>query len=184
MGRKIKIRLYGVHLGYVEEDILKAFECYCGVINLNPWIKEQAYNDFEVYLNNEYDLELFKDKLSEFYYENIADWLKEKLRAAILSNKKKEEEIMNIQEMRDINNEIIQSQEGTLHKSIKKDFEDLNEKKKVKLKQYKLGTFNYEGMYGYVTNETDHIIAIYLPFEADGGQVLGVTRDLYTELNT
>lgn len=75
-----KIRLYGIHLCYVKTEKLLLFQRTFEIVNFNSWIKEEVYNDYNIYLEDKYDIEEFKDLLEEDYYDNIGDWLNEKIR--------------------------------------------------------------------------------------------------------
>lgn len=85
---QIKIRMFGEHLCYLNYDVVREFQSEYSVVNLNSWIKEESYKDFGILLTNKDDLDELKEKLQEYYYENIADWLREKIRNYLLSKKK------------------------------------------------------------------------------------------------
>lgn len=84
-----KIRLYGTHIGYINTDFLIDFQRECAVLNINSWIKEQCYRDWGIYLNTPYEIKELKEILNENYYENIAEWLKEKIRISLLEARNK-----------------------------------------------------------------------------------------------
>lgn len=75
-----KIRLFGVHICYIRTDMLIIFQRKFGIVNFNSWLKEEIYNDYKLYINNPEDIEVFKEYLEEDFYDNIGDWLKEKMR--------------------------------------------------------------------------------------------------------
>lgn len=89
--KQTKIRLYGTHIGYVNTEFLIKFQRECKILNINSWIKEQCFKDWDIYLNTIYDIEELKIILNENYYENIAEWLKEKIRFSLLNLKNNKE---------------------------------------------------------------------------------------------
>lgn len=77
---KIKIRLFGEHLCYIETDILREFQNRFSIININSWIKEECYKDFEILIENPDNLDELRNIVKVNYYSNIGDWLREKIR--------------------------------------------------------------------------------------------------------
>lgn len=88
MSERIRIRLLGLHLAYIDKGLVRKFESTCKVINLNSWIREQAYNDFKIKFYSEDSLDDFKNILEKNYYDGIGDWLREKMRLAILEKER------------------------------------------------------------------------------------------------
>lgn len=85
---QIKIRLFGIHLCYINSEILRIFQDKFSILNLNSWIKEEVYSDYGIYLKDEYDIEEFKELLREDYYDNVGEWLKEKIRNKLKNHNK------------------------------------------------------------------------------------------------
>lgn len=81
--KKIKIKMFDKHLCNISKKFLRSFDIECRVINFSAWIREQAYIDFKINLLNAEDLLDFNEILEENNYENVADWLREKMRARI-----------------------------------------------------------------------------------------------------
>ena len=85
---QIKIRMFGEHLCYLNYDVVREFQGKYSIVNLNSWIKEESYKEFNLLLTTKDDLEDLRLILQEHYYENIADWLREKIRNYLLDKKK------------------------------------------------------------------------------------------------
>lgn len=77
---KVKIRLLKMHIAYIEKRILDDFKERCNVSDFNKWFEEQIYKDFYMDIKNHSDISAFTIMLRKRYYENIADWIKEKIR--------------------------------------------------------------------------------------------------------
>lgn len=77
---KVKIRLLKMHIAYIEKRILDEFQEKCNVSDFNKWLEEQIYKDFYLEIKNESDISAFTLMLRRRYYENIAEWIKEKVR--------------------------------------------------------------------------------------------------------
>lgn len=77
---KVKIRLLKMHIAYIEKRILDEFKEKCGVSDFNKWFEEQIYKDFYMDIKNDADIRTFTIMLRKRYYENIAEWIKEKVR--------------------------------------------------------------------------------------------------------
>lgn len=65
---------------YIETDILREFQNRFSIININSWIKEECYKDFNILIENSNDLVELRDIVKENYYSNVGDWLREKIR--------------------------------------------------------------------------------------------------------
>lgn len=77
---KVKIRLLKMHIAYIEKRILDDFQEKCDVTDFNKWFEEQIYKDFCMEIRNNTDIRSFTIMLRKRYYENIAEWIKEKIR--------------------------------------------------------------------------------------------------------
>lgn len=77
---KVKIRLLKMHIAYIEKRILDEFQEKCDVPDFNEWFKEQIYKDFCIEIKDNSDIRAFTIMLRKRYYENIAEWIKEKVR--------------------------------------------------------------------------------------------------------
>lgn len=77
---KVKIRLLKMHIAYIEKRILDEFQEKCNVPDFNKWFEEQIYKDFYMEIKNEADIRTFTTMVRKRYYENIAEWIKEKIR--------------------------------------------------------------------------------------------------------
>ena len=89
---RIKIRLYGVHLAYVSQELLEAFDKYCPQANFSGWIKEKIYMDFGVLIGHPDQLENLDEMVKELYYDNVAEGIREKMRTDILNSEGYKEE--------------------------------------------------------------------------------------------
>lgn len=86
--KRIKIRMYGVHLFYAGEHLLNSFEYYCGILDFSEWIKESAYLDFGVLLASAESIKSLEKMVRGRFYENIGEWIKEKMRQLIFASDK------------------------------------------------------------------------------------------------
>lgn len=77
---KVKIRLLKMHIAYIEKRILDEFQKKCAVSDFNAWFEEQIYKDFLMDIKDNNDIQTFTLMLRKRYYENIAEWIKEKVR--------------------------------------------------------------------------------------------------------
>ena len=77
---KVKIRLLKMHIAYIEKRILDEFQKKCNVSDFNKWFEEQIYKDFCMEIKTNSDISTFTLMLRKRYYENIAEWIKEKVR--------------------------------------------------------------------------------------------------------
>lgn len=77
---KVKIRLLKMHIAYIEKRILEDFKEKCHVDDFNKWFEEQIYKDFYMDIKTNDDIHAFTTMLRRRYYENIAEWIKEKIR--------------------------------------------------------------------------------------------------------
>ena len=73
---------------YVSEHLLNSFEYYCGVSDFSEWIKENVYSDFGISLTSPEMIKTLEGKVRDSLYENIGEWIKEKMRKTILTSKK------------------------------------------------------------------------------------------------
>ena len=69
-----------MHIAYIEKRILDDFKEKCGISDFNKWFEEQIYKDFYMEIKNDSDIKSFTIILRRRYYENIAEWIKEKIR--------------------------------------------------------------------------------------------------------
>lgn len=86
--KRIKIRMYGVHLFYVSEHLLNSFEYYCEISDFTEWIKENVCSDFGILLTSSEMIKKLEDLVRDNLYENIGEWAKEKMRQLILASDK------------------------------------------------------------------------------------------------
>ena len=77
---KVKIRLLKMHIAYLEKRMIDEFKEKCDVEDFNKWFEEQIYKDFYMDIKTHQDIRTFTVMLRKRYYENIAEWLKEKIR--------------------------------------------------------------------------------------------------------
>lgn len=77
---KVKIRLLKMHIAYIEKRTLDDFKEKCNVDDFNKWFEEQIYKDFYMDIKNDMDISTLTLMLRKRYYENIAEWIKEKVR--------------------------------------------------------------------------------------------------------
>lgn len=78
-----KIKLFQRHFANIEECMLQEFHIRTGIINIISFIKQSAYNDFEIYLSHESDMIDFEKALKENFYKDKSEWLREKMREEI-----------------------------------------------------------------------------------------------------
>lgn len=78
--KRIRLRLYKEHLGYINPLFLETFQETCQVKRLNTWIKQRAYQEFGLYIESRADIAVLNQILAERFYENPAEWVKEMMR--------------------------------------------------------------------------------------------------------
>lgn len=81
--KRMRIRLYGEHLGYISSNLYDSFLRACNILDYASWVKSKAYDDFDLYITNKESIEELKKYVVKNYYEDIADWLREKMRKEI-----------------------------------------------------------------------------------------------------
>lgn len=84
---KTKILMYGCHIAYIETRLLRAFDGKCPVMNFSAWIREKAHEDFGLTITNAQDIRELDTYVSEHFYADKTDWLRDKLRTAIKLSK-------------------------------------------------------------------------------------------------
>lgn len=77
--KKIKIKLYGVHFGWINERLLILFD-KTGVRNRTSWIINAAKKDFGVDLVDIESLERFDIVVRVNHYIDKNDWLRDRMR--------------------------------------------------------------------------------------------------------
>lgn len=80
---RIRIRLYGQHLGYIGDSLYSNFLRICNVLDYSSWVKKKAYEELNIYITDKESIEKLKNIVISNYYEDIADWLREKMREEI-----------------------------------------------------------------------------------------------------
>ena len=69
-----KIKLFQKHFANIDEHMLQEFHIRTGIINIISFIKQSAYNDFEIYLRHESDMIDFEKALKENFYKDKPGW--------------------------------------------------------------------------------------------------------------
>lgn len=90
MNERYKIKLFQKHFAYIDSNLLQEFHYQTGIINIIPFIKESAYHDFNIYLENEESLRMFEEALEKYYYKDKSEWLREKIRNRLKEEAKRE----------------------------------------------------------------------------------------------
>lgn len=91
--KRIKIRLYGVHLFYVRNKFLERFKKYCNVSDFSEWLKNIVYNDLGIELNSVDKIKEVESVIEDKFYDNFGEWARERMRMAIISSEKYKNEI-------------------------------------------------------------------------------------------
>lgn len=78
--RKIRIRLYGQHLGYINNNLYAYFLRNCNVLDYSSWIKKKTHAEFNLYIDSKESIDKLKEIVLRNHYEDVADWLREKMR--------------------------------------------------------------------------------------------------------
>lgn len=86
--KKMRIRLYGEHLGYIGYSLYDNFLRICSIIDYSSWIKFKANEEFGIYITNKESINELKEIVAKNYYEDTTDWLREKMREEIKKCKK------------------------------------------------------------------------------------------------
>lgn len=87
---RIKIIMYRSHLAYIDPVLMAAFDHHCAVVNFSAWIRQQAQQDFGLVITNKEDLLALDEAVTEHYYSDKTEWLREKMRSAIHSSKQQD----------------------------------------------------------------------------------------------
>lgn len=90
MNERYKIKLFQQHFAYIDSNLLREFQYKTGIINIISFIKESAYHDFDIYLENEKSLKTFEKALKKYYYKDKSEWLREKIRNRLIKEAKGE----------------------------------------------------------------------------------------------
>lgn len=83
MSDRLRIRLFGQHLAYISKNLYYKFLRECNILDYSVWIKELAYKEYRIKLKDEDTINLLKGKVVDNDYEDIGDWLREKMRKAM-----------------------------------------------------------------------------------------------------
>lgn len=83
MANKVRIRMYGYHLGYISADFYNKFKKICDETHYGSWIKKKAKEDFKIKLECSQKIEELRKIVVKSNYEDICDWLREKMREDI-----------------------------------------------------------------------------------------------------
>ena len=81
--KKMRIRLYGEHLGYIGYSLYDIFLRKCKIIDYSFWVKLKANEEFGLQLVNKESINELKELVVKNCYEDTADWLREKMREEI-----------------------------------------------------------------------------------------------------
>lgn len=81
--KKMRIRLYGEHLGYIGYSLYYSFLRICNIVDYSFWVKLKANEEFGVHLVSKESINELKELVVKNYYEDTADWLREKMREEI-----------------------------------------------------------------------------------------------------
>lgn len=82
---KIKIRFYKKHVAYIEREMIEALEKQCNIKDFEAWIKGQIEADFSMEIKNVNDIDTLTLMVRKRYYENIAEWIRERARRELFS---------------------------------------------------------------------------------------------------
>ena len=82
--KKIRIRLYGQHLAYINSFLYYSFVQKCEVLDYSSWIKKMAKKEFDILITGEDSIEELKTKVINSYFEDIGDWLRQRMREKML----------------------------------------------------------------------------------------------------
>ena len=77
---KVKVRLLKMHVAYIEKRILDEFTEKYNISDFNLWLKTELEKEFDIVIKNKFDIDTLTLILRKRYYENIAEWMKEKIR--------------------------------------------------------------------------------------------------------
>lgn len=85
-----RIYIHNKHFASIPDNLFEDFKSI-EKTPLRKWIRYLAYREYNVELNDDGDFERFKELLQHDYFENSAEWLKEKMRLHIRQNNEKKE---------------------------------------------------------------------------------------------
>lgn len=85
--RNERLKLYGVHIGAVDRDLVIRWQQLNKVINFNECLKDCIYEAFGVRLINGEAVKEFQEGLKKYFYKNIGEWFEEYMRNEVLDKK-------------------------------------------------------------------------------------------------
>ena len=83
---KVKVRILKMHVAYIEKRTIEDLKQYCGIEDFNGWFKEEIEKDFTIVIKDAHDIDCLTRIVRMRYYENIAEWIKERARKELLKN--------------------------------------------------------------------------------------------------
>lgn len=78
--KRIRLRLYKEHLGYLDPLFLETFQKTCGVTFINRWVRQRVEQEFGLVLKGRADVAKWNQLLTDRFYENPVEWVKEMMR--------------------------------------------------------------------------------------------------------
>lgn len=81
--KKIKIRLFSQHLAYVNEELLLNALRVSNTINKKAFILSIIWDSYGMIMNNKEDIETLQSLVIKDYYDDIGEFLQEKMREKI-----------------------------------------------------------------------------------------------------
>lgn len=81
-----RIYMLKCHFASVPDELMEEFKKYKKEALLK-WIKKEIYNDYHIDIKIKEDIDIFRNLLIKDYYENISEWVKEKMRNYLILQK-------------------------------------------------------------------------------------------------
>lgn len=90
----IKIVIFNTHFAWIDTKMIKKLDEYLEVqsklrkkeLNRSMWVREECEKHLKVKIDSKEDIEKVNNRLSELYYSNKAEWLRERIRKRININ--------------------------------------------------------------------------------------------------
>ena len=84
--KKVKVIMFQKHIAYVNHELTLLFRTRLHIVNFTSWVQQQANACFGIALTGPNDLELLREAVEANFYDDIGDWLQDRMRHALQEN--------------------------------------------------------------------------------------------------